>query len=405
VVAGVLGAAAVFTHMVGVALIPALAAGALFARGAKRTWLQRLVAALIVGALTTAAAAYWLHRGANLPHLANYVHHVRLADSQPLQYQLFKVALRLKEWPATALSLQESQFAWPAGLALFAVFLIPGLVKGLVRHRGCAEFYIVAFFFVSALGGGESGLERYATPVVPLIFYYGYLSLTVVGKGIGWGIRAAGGDEDTAKAAPRVALIVMTVFVLCNATYNRVKQSRGASKFAPKRQERARRELARWEELAEAIAEKVPADAKIYPASGGLWDIVHFLTERELFNLTRDHREPLPLFESMVAWEADYMIYDHRSRSRRRFKTVLEDYPQCFELIYAVEVDDEEDIKKYGGNDMARLYRLDQAEVIEALIGLDRKAAESLAKKNSKVADALAELTEQAPAPPDGADR
>jgi len=132
---------------------------------------------------------------------------------------------------------------------------------------------------------------------------------------------------------------------------------------------------------------------------------VHFLTERELFNLTRDHREPLPLFESMVAWEADYMIYDHRSRSRRRFKTVLEDYPQCFELIYAVEVDDEEDIKKYGGNDMARLYRLDQAEVIEALIGLDRKAAESLAKKNSKVADALAELTEQAPAPPDGADR
>jgi hypothetical protein len=355
VLAGVLGAVAIYTHMVGVALIPALVAGALLARGKERPWRQRLGASALVGLITMAAAGYWLYRGWQLPHLSSYTHHVHLADSQPLQYQFFKMALRLKEWPATVLSLREEQFVWPAGLALFAVFLIPGLVKGFVQHRSCSEFYLVCFFFVSAIFGGESGLERYATPVVPLIFYFGYLSLTVVGRWVAWAVLAVGLHAKAAAKAPPVLLVVAILFVLCNATYNRVKGSRGASKFDAERQERAREELARWEDLASAIAEKVPAGAKIYPASGGLSDIVHFLTERKLFDLARIHRQRLPLFQSMVAWDADYMIYDHRGRSLKRFEAVLRDYPECFELLYATD------------EDMARLYRLDKERVEEVL--------------------------------------
>jgi len=366
VLAGVLGAAAIYTHMVGVALVVALPAGAFLAGGRERTWRQRFASAFIVGIIVTSAAGYWIYRGSQLSHLSSYKHHVDLAESQPLQYQLFRMGLRLKEWPATALSLRESQFVWQSGLALFAVFLIPGLVKGFRRHRNCAEFYIVSFFFVSALGGGESGLERYAIPIVPLIFYFGYLSLTVVGHGIARGVARLGAPERIARRIPRIVLVTMTVFVLANATYNRVKRSRGASKFDAERQESARRELKRWEGLADAIADKVPADARIYPASGGLWDLVHFLTERKLFNLTRHHRKRLPLFKSMVEWGADYMIYDHRSRSRRRFETVLVDYPQCFKLIYVAEDD--------TVKDMARLYQLDKEKVREVLAELEKQA-------------------------------
>lgn len=363
VLAGVLGAAAIYTHMVGIALIPALAAGAFLARAKDRPARQRLVAAALVAVVTAGAAGYWLYRGSKLPHLASYTHHVHLADDRPVTYQFFKMGLRLKEWPATALSLRESQFVWPAGLALLAVFLIPGLVQGFVRHRSCSEFYLVCFFLVSAVGGGESGLERYATPVVPLIFYFGYLSLTVVGRWMAWGALLAGVEEGIAGKIYHVLLVGITLFVLSNATYNRVKCSRGASKFDAERQEGARKELADWEALARYVADEVPADAKIYPASGGVWDIFHFLSERELFNLSRAHRGELPVFESLVAWGADYMVYDHRFRSEQRFKDILEKYPACFHEVFRNE------------SDLTRLYRLDKAKLREVLAALKEQAA------------------------------
>ena len=360
VVAGLLGTVAIFTHMVGVALVPALAGGVLFARGQRRTVRRRIVAAALVGAMCAGAAVYWIALGSALSHLSSYAHHVALPKTQGLSYQSYKMGLRLSEWPAAALSMRTDQFGWAVGLVVLSVLLVPGLIKGLCRYRSCAEIYLPAFFLVSAIGGGRSGLERYTIPAIPLILYFGYLSLTVLGTWAAAGVRGVARGprgERAAAVAPRVVMAAVALAVLGSAVYNRVKCSRGASKFAQERQEKAAGRIRMWEELGRRVAE-LPARARIYPSSGGAWGLIHFFTERRLFNLTTAHRGDLAVIRSMVGWDADYLIYDRkRWRSERRFASILAKYPQCFQELSA--------------NDEVALYEVDKEKLRQALAELE----------------------------------
>ena len=324
---------AIYTHMSGAALVPAVAAAVLFARGQERGRRQRLAAAALVGVLCTAAAVAWLAHGWNLTAGSGYT---TLAKEEPLKtYKepFRKLGLRVREWPSTPLGLETEEFPTGLGLILLAAFVVPGLVWGFRRHGSVAEFYLCIFFVLVTIHGGSGGKERYAVPVVPLLFYFGYLSLLLYGSMAG---RLLGlcreGRAASRRRLGRVVLAAIVIAWLGTALYRHKRGKGGAGAFKSSSSELKVRRLREWEAAIRWAEHFGPPDATLYPGPAGAWATLHFISGHPVGKLDPRYRGQR-ILKSMVTWDADLVLTNMEGRTRKGLLPVLQRY-DCFTLLY-----------------------------------------------------------------------
>jgi hypothetical protein len=309
----VLAIVAIYTHLFGVALIPALAGGILLAQERPRR--ERLLATGVVVGLCSLAALLWLWRGLGVePGGMSYNALIATSPVHVIEDPLGRLALRLTAWVATPLSLERQMVPWPAAVVLFLVLCMPGLVRGLRKHRGAADLYVCSFAVLLVVMAGKYSQERYIVFLLPLLFYYGYLSLCV------W-----------AERAPRVRTAMMAgafLAVLGSAGY---RLARGkAEEFTPAVRAAARQRLDDWREAGRWAAQHVPEDATVF----GYWAIVHFFTRRHAVN----YRRGCPVegqFERMLETNTGFVLHAVASDFRPRvgLASVLERHPDTFRLL------------------------------------------------------------------------
>ena len=376
-VATALVGVAIYTHLCGVALVPAVAAGALFARGRTWPWRDRLLAAAIVVLVGGAVTGYWLSRARYAGKaLAAHSPHARKADDAPYQFSgytyrgllrgesrrtmanpMYKLRLRVREWAATPLSLPygDVSFAW--GLVVLGLLLVPGLVWGFRRFCGAAEFYTCALFGVLYFHGGTGGYERYAVRAVPLLLYFGALSLRALGV-VGGKVLGVSRGPWRRLWLPRLGrgvLVLAFVALLGNSVYSRIRCRNGAGGFGKKDRARREKELRVWTLAAEWVEELVPEGAKLYTGGGGDWATIHLLTGRYVgkrSSIASDRQ----ILAGMLAWGADHVLADRRSGKTRGLFALIESHPECFEKLRA-----------WGGTWLLRIRREPLEQVLETM--------------------------------------
>ncbi len=336
VLAGVLAAVALLTHGVGVALLPALVCGALFAKARGRSRGQRALAAVLVGTLALACTVGWWAHGRGLSGMSGYSLHVA-EKAEELDRTLDKLRLRLREYTAAPLSLSYKRVSGTAGAAAFLLLFLPGLVEGFRRYRSCTEFYLCGHFVVSALLGGQTGHERYVVPVVPLLFYYGCLSVRSV---TGWvaselELRRRLRGEDSAVPArwPQWAVAAVMILVVAYGLVYRVRGKRGGRPFSPKERAKKARLLAAWQEAGQWAKENMGEGEKVCAGSGGSWCFAHYFTERHVDAPLTDDITVRQMVAQLVAWNSGFVLADQRPLTRLRLWPTLEARPQCFEEL------------------------------------------------------------------------
>ena len=346
-----LALAALATHLVGVALIAAVAAGAVLAARRTATLRQSLLAAALVAGLGLAAVALWLHLGSRIDNpMANYRKHAGLLPKEQTGQKATlagRAARRLHEWLVTPLNRKVerpddddatedagsgqpgtpvSDPLPPAVAVLVALLVVPGLAAGFWRQRSCAEFYLVAYFAATTLAGGPTGGHRYVLPVVPLLLYYGYASLRLLGRALG---RLLAGPRG-AVVVSRLLVAAAGLYVLGYGIHVRARCRRGASKFSRERREKDRRRVATWAAAAAAVRKHVPPTAIVFPSSGNTWAKLHYFAERRMATiLFADVGEQC--LRSMLARGAEFFFVDHTNeRSMERAPPLLDGYPKVF---------------------------------------------------------------------------
>jgi len=350
----VVATAAIYTRMVGAALIPALMGTALLARGQHWSLRQRSVAAGAAGCIGSLAVVIWMARAWQFGLGQSYTGMAVFARDQSLHDFVCKLQLRLSEWAVTPLSWSYKEMHWAAGLAVLCVLVLPGVVAGLRRFRSGAEFYLCAYFAVMVLAGGRGGHERYVVPVVPLLVYYGYLSTSVLSRWLserlGKWRRAAGGTRLlwVARRLP----VIAGVAVLCFALVQRHEGHRGAKRFLPRERQKATRRLETWRQASTWAERYIPEDAKVY----GTWTLTHFFTGRRSRRFVKVDDERVQLIH-VLASGAAFVIVEDWGNSARFLKPVVECYIECFTPICVTR--------------RMALYRIERHKIQERLRGLN----------------------------------
>ncbi len=359
-----LATVALYTHLAGAALVAAVGAGALFSNERSRPVARRIASAALVGALAAAAVAYWLHRGSLVANpTANYSKHTTLLPVEQMgkpASPLERASKRLQEWARAPLSLDDDKVTLPVAAVLLGLLVVPGLAAGFRRPRSAAEFYVVAHFAISYVGGGPTGHERYVLPVVPLLFYYGYVSLRLWGRAIGGLFRSPG----AARVLPRALVATAAVLALVQGITIRARCKRGAAKLSPKRRERDRRRVAAWQRAGERVRRAVgDTDAVVYPGSGNTWAKLHYFSGCRLGEVWYTWDIGVRCLRQMRDQGAQFVFDDvTNAHCRRRLDPLLRDHPQCFRRL---------DEYNDGENHWV-LYRLDREQLQKVLAAIDR---------------------------------
>ncbi|MFP4058216.1 MAG: ArnT family glycosyltransferase [Candidatus Brocadiia bacterium] len=353
---------ALYTHLAGAALVAGIAAGALLAARSRRAIRQRLAGAAVVGAAGAAAAGVWVARSAAIGGARSYAAHVRIAERWTVGSALARVGVSLRDWAGTPLNVTFEQLTWVSALVLLGLFVLPGLVRGFARVRSCMEFYFCFHFLLVTFTGGPHGHERYVLPVVPILFYYGYVSLWLWGQGAAWLLVAQRRPPDAPGGTSKLtcALLVGVFVVLAGfGVYHRAKCRKGSRRLEASWQKKDRRRAALWWELREWAEDYVPLEATIFPGSGGSWADIHFFTRRRVAAVTTSDWGPT-LIERIVESDAEFLLEDDRSRSRERLGFVLARYPQCLEQLVTEHIEG----KPHRG---CTLYRIRKERLREVL--------------------------------------
>jgi len=330
----VLATVAIYTHLCGVALVPALALGILVGRAPQRTRRERWLAAGVVAGICSLAAGYWVVRGWGLPHTSSY-EGLATAPMQGVGRVVEKAALRLTEWTAAPLSMNCRRVSWPFGLLWLGLFLVPGLVKSIRQSRDLTAFYVCAYFVVMTVAGGSGGHERYVVPVIPLLFYFGYSSAAILGKWVGSALgklRRGGRDAASARLWPRVVVVLLGLSVAGHGASRWAKAKNVAKGFTAKGRADAGSRLRMWQEVGRWVEAHAPRRATICTSSLGSWSYVHFFTERHVVAL-RPNMGAAEALNMMAQQGVGFVVVDARPQTEKRLLPVLRQHPECFTLI------------------------------------------------------------------------
>jgi hypothetical protein len=326
------GLVAIYTHLVGIALIPAVVCAALFARGQSHGARRRVLAACVAGGICIAGALLWVLPNRAVEGTAGYTRHLENVVPQTFGDLLELARLRLIECVSTPLSRSHNQVRWPVALAAVALFLVPGLVKGFRERCSAAEVYACAYLALLLVAGGQGGYERYMVPLVPLLFYYGCLSSSVVGAGVSRWTR-----HESAERGTRIALFVLALAVVSHGVVNRVRCKRGASAFRADERAEAAREREAWEQLARWVSDDVPVGEPLYVGAGGTLPIAQFFTGRRTIACLGVEPNAPDVLRHLAGSGARFVVLDDREWSVGRLVPALEAFPECFALLHENE--------------------------------------------------------------------
>lgn len=336
---------AIFTHLSGAALVPAVCAAVLFARGMKWPLRQRLAAAAMVGLVCTGATLCWVKRGWRAGIGSGYTNLMTHEPMDMLQNPFPKLKLRASEWAATPLGLRSETFPWPVGAALLATLLLPGLVRGFRRRRSCAEWYVCSYFAVMFIHGGMGGKERYVVPIVPVLFYYGYLSLEALGAWAGARLSRPPGARAAGRRLPRLALAAVALALAGRGLYERHRERGGARAFSRGWQQANARAIRDWTEAAGWVEQYGPPGGTIYPGPGGVWATIHFFTGQRVGKLHYRWRG-MRILRSMVDWDAGLVLAQRHAATNEGVLAAMKAHPDCFTHLH--------------DNSTLMLYRIDK---------------------------------------------
>jgi hypothetical protein len=326
------GLLAVYTHVIGLALVPAMVGAALLARGQSPAARRRILAACVAGGVCLAGALLWVLPNRSVEGTAGYARHLETVVPQTLGDLLELARLRLVECVSTPLSRSHNQVRWPVALAVVAVFLAPGLVKGFRERCSAAEVYLCAYLALLLVAGGQGGYERYMVPLVPLLFYYGCLSSSVVCT---WTARWCG--REAAEKEARIVLLVLALAVVSHGVVNRVRCKRGASAFRADERAEAVQEREAWEQLSGWVSDDVRVGESLYVGAGGTLPIVQFFTERRTIACLGVGPNAPEVLRHLADSGARFVVLDQREWSVKRLVPALEEFPECFALLHENE--------------------------------------------------------------------
>ncbi len=343
---------AIFTRLVGAALVMAVAGGLVFAKGQRWPARQRWAVAAAVSVLCAAALGWWVQRGWRAGMGSSYKNLMTHEPMDMLENPFPKLRLRAQAWAAAPLGIEPELVSWPVGAALVAVFILPGVVSGFRRTRSAAEFFVATHFLVTFIHGGMGGKERYVIPVVPLIFYFAYQTLKLYGAGI----RRLVGPRRVAAMAPggwlawlqRAGMTLAFLAVLLPALYQRKRARGGAHAFAAGWRRKKAKSFRHWRSFARLIDEEGPPDATIYPGPGGTWAIVHYVSGHRVAKLHYRWRG-MRILESMVEWEADFVLAHKHHTTYEGLIAAMNEHPECFTVV--------------NDEGLLRLYRIHKARL------------------------------------------
>jgi len=350
-VVAALATVAIYTHLSGVALVPALALGILVGPAPQRTRRERWLAAGVVAGIGSLAAGYWVVRGWGLPHASSYGELVT-APMQDVGRIVEKTAQRLTEWTATPLSMKCRRVSWPFGLVCLGLFLVPGLVKAIRQSRDLTALYVCAYAAVMAVVGGRGGQERYVVPVLPLLFYFGYSSATILGEWVASALGKlgrGGRDAGSAHLWPRLVVLLLGLSVLGYAGSRWAKSRNAAGGFTAEGRAEAGSKLKVWQDVGRWAEVHVPRPATIATLSTGSWCYVHFFTERRVVVLQPGMGPDEALIRMVANQGSDFVFVDARRQTEARLLPVLRQHPECFTLI--------------SGDEQCSLYRVEKGRL------------------------------------------
>jgi len=330
--ATVLGLAAIYTSLRGVVLIPAALYGVLFARGRMPRGRFRWIAGGLLCVVWSGAVVFWVLRGWALPGQASYAGY-HLTQARSVHYVMAAVGLRLREWAAAPFGISGWHVPTGFAAAFLALVIVPGIVKGMRALRGCAEAYLCAYFamFALILGPDPSGEPhhdmRYAMPIVPLLFYCGYLTLMALAEWAGQRGRA----PRLFRSLPVLAGSAMLVWGLAaSAWWGLVIRPRDLQAVA--------RCVASLEEAGHWARDHMAPAARVCTHFG---NIVHFSTRRKTTELrlrTEDTSAPL---RRVVESKCEFLVVTNTPCALGpdwRLRKVAVDSPECFELVHRNEL-------------------------------------------------------------------
>ena len=349
-VVAVLATVATYTHLSGVALVPALALGILVGRAPARTRRERWLAAAVVAGICSLAAGYWVVRGWGLPHTASYEELVT-APTHGVGWIVEKGALRLREWTAAPLSTNCRRVSWPFALVWLGLLLVPGLVKAIRQSRDLTAFYVCAYFVVMTVAGGSGGHQRYVVPVMPLLFYFGYSSAAIVGEWVASALgrlRRGGRYAASARRWPRVVVVLLALCVAGYSASRWAKAKNVSEGFTAGGRAAAGSKLRMWQEVGRWAETHVPRRATICTSDLGSWSYVHFFTGRHVVAL-RPNVSAAEVLSMMAHQDVGFVFEDARPETTMRLTPVLRQYPECFTLL--------------RGNEQCRLYRVEKEKL------------------------------------------
>ena len=189
--------AAYFTRSVGIVLLPALVGAALLRSPVRSRLKQNLVMATAIALPFLTAFGAWYGRGYLLTHGQgkSYFREFFIKDSLDLNspligfgdligrtqanghYYLEQIGITLGPFAA---ALGRNRLA-DLGLLMVLITLI-GFVRAMVRRRGAAELYAVAYSLLILIW--SSSENRFLIPLYPVFFYYWLKGIEGLGLGI-----------------------------------------------------------------------------------------------------------------------------------------------------------------------------------------------------------------------------
>lgn len=205
-----------------------------------------------------------------------------------------------------------------------ALILIGGFVYCLVRRRGAYEYYVPIYLLVCAMWTTRQG-ERFLVPVIPILLFYAFRSVTLILAGLRRILAGAVGWENGRGVTHAVAVVLLTgAFFASNWGLNAEIIER------EQRDPYYDEEIARIFELARWLKENTPPETIVVSDKPAY---IYLFSDRKTFGFPWV-KQPARVFDSIRDVGADYVIWMPSQRSRWHLHPMLRAYLDRFEIVH-----------------------------------------------------------------------
>ncbi len=204
-----------------------------------------------------------------------------------------------------------------------ALLLIGGFVYCLIRQRGVYEYYVPIYLLVYMVWTTRQG-ERFLVPIVPLLLYYAFRSLTLVIAGLRALVERSIGRQDRRNITEATVVVVLIGLLFFSNWAENVETIRREHR-EPYHDEL----VAKIIESAQWLRENTPPDTIVVSD----WpSYVYLFSDRKTFSFPW-WNQPQRVYQSISDLDADYVILMPSLRSERHLFPMLRVYLNEFAVV------------------------------------------------------------------------